>query len=195
MKLVYCAYSILDQIEPPDWLGKLAANKTVVNQGWGLYDPALGFMANSQNPAVAAALSHDRKIPHKIAEAHEVLRLDPKLFAPLGDVAARMSAADRFPSIDVSFKHLYVLLRSDVVLVDLTVPSHGGKYYEALYGHLFGKPVIGISHRFILSPWVAQRCDALVFPKNTDEIVRQVLAFDARIDGMIEEPDAVKSPD
>ncbi len=195
MKLIYCAYSILDQIEAPDWLEKLHENRTVKREGWGLYDPAIGFRGNVGHPAIATSLADQGKVSQEVAKAYKTLRLDPLLFAPIDEVKDRLLAADRFATTDVSFKHLYALLRADILLLDLNVPSHGGKFHESLYAHLFGIPIVGIAHRFILSPWTTERCDALVFPKDTDEIVRQVLAFDRRTSAMIEEHDGVESAD
>lgn len=193
MKVLYCAYSIIDQLEPPDWIQKLRQNPTVKRERWALYDPARGL--HDVQPALASALADDTRVPRDVAAAHTALRLDPRLFAPLADVKDQLFSPVVSSAPELSFRHLYCLLRADVVVLDLNVPSHGGKYHEALYGYLFGLPIIGIAHRYIFSPWVTERCSALVFPRNTDEIVRQVLAFGRHADLMIEEHDGVESAD
>jgi hypothetical protein len=80
--------------------------------------------------------------------------------------------------LDVAFKRLYALLRADAVLVDLNVPDHGCRSQEVMWAYLAGIPVVGIAHRFIVSPSMAAMLEAMVFPRTSDQIVRQLLALD-----------------
>jgi hypothetical protein len=71
-------------------------------------------------------------------------------------------------------------------LADLNVPDHGCKSHETLYAYLIGVPVVGIAHRFILSPAMLDKVSCVLFPRASDEIVRQVLAFDHRTTAALE---------
>ena len=183
MKLIYCAYALIDRQQEPDWVGKFADNEFVKREGWALYRPVLGFMENASSLATVAALDRPARI--SAAEAAS-LKLDPDLLKPLAKVRDRVSVADNGPFLDVSFKRLYALLRSDVVLADLNVPDHGCKAHETLYAYLIDVPVVGIAHRFILSPAVLDKVSCVLFPRASDEIVRQVLAFDHRTTAALE---------
>jgi hypothetical protein len=183
MKLIYCAYPLIDQGQEPDWVGKFADNRFVQREGWALYRPAFGFMENAEALEVVAALNR----PPRITEAQATaMKLEPDLLQPLGQVKNRLAAADAGPFLDVSFKRLYALLRADIVLVDLNGPDHGCKAQETLYAYLMHVPVVGIAHRFILSPAMLDKVSCVLFPRASDEIVRQVLAFDHRTTAALE---------
>jgi len=183
MTLIYCAYPLIDRVGEPDWVGKLADHPFVKREGWGLYRPALGFMENAESLDVVAALNRP---PCVTAATAAGLKLDADLLKPLGQVKGRLTVADNGPFIDVQFKRLYALLRSDIVVADLNVPDHGCKAHETLYAYLVDVPVVGIAHRFILSPAMLDKVSCVLFPRSSDEIVRQVLAFDHRTTAALE---------
>lgn len=180
-RLIYCAYATLDQATEPDWVVKLAENPFLKAEGSTLYRPLYGFMENLK--LAGPLLARDAKLPKERAAA---LRLEPALFEPLAAVQKRMEVADHGPFVDVAFKRLYALLRADIVLVDLNIPGHGGRAQEAFYAYLAGVPVVGIAHRFILSPMLVEKMEAVIFPKTSDQIVRQVLACDEKTTAAIE---------
>lgn len=185
-KLIYMSYSLMDQASKPDWVDKLKDNPMVVKEKWSLYDPSLGFNGNFEAGFyTAAVLSDNSRVNKQAYESQKSLRLDPALFSDLGKVINRIKAADGAPSIDLPFKDLYVILRSDIVLVDLNTADHGERSQEVLYAYLFGIPVVGVAHRFILSPWMVGKVNSVVFPVTTDEIVSQVLAYDHKITSAI----------
>lgn len=178
-KLIYCSYSLMDADGRPSWLDKLRINPVCLREHWAFYDPMLGFTGNIESdPYLAAAMSDNSRLRTRGAQNMEALRLDPALLLPLPEVHNRLRQADSGPSVDVAFKNIYVLLRSDLVLVDLNAPSHGETAQEVLYAYLFGVPVVGIAHRFILSPWVVGKVKAVIFPSSSDDIVHQILAQD-----------------
>lgn len=181
-RLLYCAHALLDSDEP-DWVGKLLANPLVKAEGWCLYRPTLGFLENAKSPGMLSLLTREPKVSREKAAA---LQLDSQVFEPLGTVQERLTIADHGPFLDVAFKRLYALLRADVVLVDLNVPDHGCRTEDALYAYLAGIPAVGIASRFIVSPGLVGRLDAVLFPRTSDQIVRQVLAFDHKVTATIE---------
>jgi hypothetical protein len=185
-KLVYCSYNLIDQDEIPDWVDKFIANPLVQKEKWAIYNPINGFGGNLEsNLSLPAALSIG-SVPDAVVRGHKTLKLDPMLLEPLGSVLSRLRAADEAPTLDVAFKSLYVLLRSDIVLVDLNQPGHGEASQEVVYAYLSGIPIVGIAHRFILSPWMINKLNAVIFPRTSDEIVQQVLAHDHKTTVMLE---------
>lgn len=185
-KLVYCSYNLIDQDGIPDWVEKFIANPVVQKDRWSIYNPIHGFTAHIEGKLSMTAALADAVIPKEIQRSHKILKLDPMLFAPLSEVLPRLRAADESPTLDVAFKSLYVILRSDVMLVDLNEAGHGESAQEVLYAYLCNIPVIGIAHRFILSPWMLNKLNAVIFPRTTDEIVQQVLAYDHKTTAMLD---------
>lgn len=185
-KLVYCSYNLIDQDATPDWVDKFIANPLVQKEKWAVYNPINGFGGNLEsNLALPAALSIG-SVPEAVVRGYKTLKLDPMLLEPLGTVLSRLRAADESPSIDVAFKSLYVLLRSDIVLVDLNQPGHGEASQEVVYAYLSDIPIVGVAHRFILSPWMINKLSAVIFPRTSDAIVQQVLAHDHKTTVMLE---------
>lgn len=181
-RLIYCAHATIDSDEP-DWIGKVAANPYVQHEQWCLYRPSLGLAENAREmKGMVALLKRSPRISREIAGS---LKVDPAVFASLESVQNRLMMADHGPFLDVSFKRLYVLLRADVVLVDLNVPDHGCRTVEAMYAYLADIPTVGIASRFIMSPGLTAMMEAVLFPRNSDQIVRQILAFDNMVTASI----------
>jgi|GEM_PF-6602291 len=181
-RLIYCAHALIDHTDEPDWVGKLAANPFVLKEGWVCYRPSLGFMENAK---VSGMLPFLEAVPKITVEQAAHLRLDGQLFEPLQRVQSRLVVADHGPFLDVAWKRLYALVRADICLVDLNVPDHGCAAQEAMTAYLAGIPVVGVAHRFIVSPTMAEKLEAVVFPRTSDQLVRQVLAFDHKLTAAI----------
>jgi len=179
MKTLYCCHAILDQTEEPDWVEKLSNHPLLQQERWALYRPTLGFIEQlNGNTTLLASLSRSIELSEPIRTA---LKLDPDLLEPLGKVVGRLERSDHHPSLDVAFKRLYALLRSDIMLVDMNEPDHGCRSQEVMYAYLSNVPIVGIAHRFILSPSMVGRVGTVIFPRTSDEIVRQVLAHDHKV--------------
>lgn len=185
-KLVYCSYNLIDQDSIPDWVEKLTTNPMVLAERWGIYNPIEGFVGNIERSVTVAAVMAKAKAAPLAYDNRQQLRLDPMLFQPLNHVMNRLRSADQSPTLDVAFKNLYALLRSDIVVVDLDGVGHGEPSQEVLYAYLCGVPVVGIAHRFILSPWILGKVDAVIFPRTSDEIVQQILAYDRKTSVLID---------
>lgn len=185
-KLVFCSYNLIDQNGIPGWVSKLVQNPLVQKEKWAVYNPILGFTGNLESSLALPAALSIQQVPPVVVRNFKALKLDPMLLSPLGEVLPRLKAADESPSIDVAFKSLYVLLRSDIMLVDLNQAGHGESSQETVYAYLSGVPVIGVAHRFILSPWMINKLNAVIFPRTSDEIVQQVLAHDHKTTAMLE---------
>jgi len=183
VKLIYCAYNLMEQDGPPDWIQKFKTNPVVRQERWSIYDPYFTFTENVGTDVGLMSRLNDEARLKKIDPV--ALKLDPQLLSPIGVVLDRIKVSDNSPTIDIPFRELYVLLRSDIVLADLNSMGHGEVSQEVMYGYLFGVPVVGLSHRFILSPWIAGKLRSVIFPRTTDEIVQQVLAYDHKTTAMI----------
>ena len=77
-------------------------------------------------------------------------------------------------SSQILFKDLFLLIRSDIVVADFNNPS-AGSAQEILYAHLMDIPILGISYRSSVSPWLQNRAVAVAAPKNADDIIRLVI--------------------
>jgi hypothetical protein len=164
-------------------MSKLMANPVFQVEGWVVYRPVFGFMENAQSPGMLSLLTRQ---PRLTARRAAELRIDQAVFEPLAKVHQRLTVADQGPFQDVAFKRVYALLRADIVLVDLNVPDQGCRSQEAMLAYLADIPVVGIAHRFVVSPTMAEKLDALLFPTTSDQIVRQVLAFDPKVTATIQ---------
>lgn len=165
-KFVYLSYPAMEGI--PDWIQKIKEYK---HQDVCLLDP---YDPNQiQDPAVQACLNRD---PNETAvQWKEAFKLEPMLFLPPNEsVATRFVINERKPVLD-NYKSMYCLLRADVMLVDMNLASYGDVAQEVLYAWLWNIPVIGITNRFINSSWVQSRCKMLLMPRNSSEIVEQIL--------------------
>lgn len=180
--LIYCAHALIDHTVEPDWVGKLADNPIVQQEGWVCYRPSLGFIENARANGMLTALGRPLKLT---AGQLTAMRLDLQLAEPVSKVHERLTVADHGPFLDVAWKRLYALLRADICLVDLNVPDHGCAAQEAMTAYLAGIPVVGVAHRFIVSPTMAEKLEAVVFPRTSDQIVRQVMAFDRKVTAAI----------
>jgi hypothetical protein len=186
MKLIYCSFNLVDANEPPDWIEKFKSNVITKKEKWSIYNPYLSFTENVRMDPTILTILNDPERFSRGAPDLKSLKLDPAILGQLQEVMPRLQAADNGPTIDLPFRNLYVILRSDIVIADLNSPGHGEASQEVMYAYLFGVPVVGLSHRFILSPWVVSKVRAVVFPRTTDEIAQQVLAYDHKVTAMID---------
>ena len=100
------------------------------------------------------------------------------MFADLEAVEPMLAAADSGePTLRVADRDLYCLIRSDMMLVDLSMPGYGEQGVDVLFGHLGQMPIIGITDRYQNAPALLQRLDCLIAPDSIGQIVRAVMLF------------------
>jgi hypothetical protein len=191
--LVYLSYPLMDYDRAPRWVEPFKANIVTQMEQWSCYDPMLGFAGNIENDVgLMTTLSNPKRVNALAVQAAQQLRLDPELFKPLNEVLPRLKISDQLPTTDVAFKNLYALMRSSVVVADLDNPDHGEKTQEVMYAYLIGVQVVGVAHRFMFSPYVAEKISVFVRP-DPYSIVRQVLAHDHKINAMLRYYEALQA--
>ena len=110
--------------------------------------------------------------------AKEFLRLGDNLFLSLSEAGEGLAAGDEpQPTLQVAYKDLYCLMRSDVMLVDLSSPGYGEQGIEVLFGHIGRLPIVGLTDRFQTPPSILSRLDCLIAPTNTQQIVRAIQMY------------------
>lgn len=117
-------------------------------------------------------------------ENFKAFKLRDELFGDLDDVGKFLAESDvEEPVIKSADKDLYCLMRSDMMLVDLSAQSYGEQGLDLLFGHLSGMPVIGLTDRFQNAPSLVSRLDCLIAPTSVGQIVRAIEAFSRKTKG------------
>lgn len=179
--LVYVAYP-MSPVEP-QWVAPLAAalhEKHRVH----LYRPWIPLNEQLQNPDLRDDLLRPPR--PSFIDHHKALKLPDILFGDLNDpeVQAFLLQADGAdPLIKSADKDLYCLMRSDMMLVDLSTPSFGDQGVDLLFGHLSGMPVVGLTDRFQNAPSLVSRLDCLIAPTSVGQIVRAIELFGGKAKG------------
>lgn len=177
--LVYCAYPMAKT--EPQWVAPLAAALHGVPKV-SLYRPWIPLHEQLQNPD----LRDDLMRPPRPAfvENFKAFRLRDELFGDLDEIGGFLASADGDePLIKAADKDLYCLMRSDMMLVDLSAPGYGEQGLDALFGHLGGMPVIGLTDRFQNAPSLVSRLDCLIAPTNVGQITHVIGAFGRKAKG------------
>lgn len=163
MTLIYCNYSVLNQVEEPAWVGILAYLKTNTElTKFNLYRPL--FPLNPQ------------MVPEDPVADSKIERL--KLILKLTKFDGYQETFDHFeeeggPSIDYLvgaeeqgggshlhiLKDLWMLAKSDIVVTDCDYPDHGTKDMILLLARMLDIKTIGVCNRFLTSPWLHASCD------------------------------------
>lgn len=189
--LVFCAHP--HQAVEPQWVAPLASELRGVKRV-NLYRPWLPLREQLQNPDVRDALS--RKPRHQFAKNQNALRLPDWMFAPLPEA---MPILDEIESSDhlirSADRHLFCLMRSDLMLVDLSTPGYGDQGIDTLFGHLGGMSMIGLTDRFQNAPSLVSRLVCLIAPTSVEQIAHAIWVFGGRDEQQEPSEPAVSVPD
>jgi hypothetical protein len=97
---------------------------------------------------------------------------------PLGEAAGTLLAADQPDPVVSSFKKdLYCLVRSDMMICDLSVLSAGEQGHDILIAQAAQIPTLGVTDRFQIPPSLLSRLTVLAAPSTTSHIVHLVRMF------------------
>jgi len=165
--------------EKPFWVDPVKNHPLSKSSGWTFYDPIENFTDHLKNPLFVRAMS---QAPCDKAK-EPILKLDPMILAEFDSDRVEIFEKADIENLDggisslIKLKDLYTLARSKVVLTDLSYPSFGGRPQELLYAYLMDIPIIGISPRFMNSPWMVDICELIMSPRSIDQIIRQIAAM------------------
>lgn len=168
MRLIYCCHPTTTQ--EPAWIEPL---KNMLDSEWVLYRPWLGFQEQLQDPRLTTALSADAA--EFFAANHTLLRLSPPLLNPFAEVLPSLLGFERSDAhMLMPYRDLYAFIRCHVMLVDLSTPSYGEVGHDVGLAHMARIPMIGISDRFINSPAIVPKLEALVPSFDVSKIAKQL---------------------
>jgi hypothetical protein len=176
--LIYTSFAIMGQEAKPLWIEAVKRHPLAMAAKWEFYDPWEPISVQLAKDGFASELSKPA-----IELAHDpTLKMDPRITSVLDEPVklalkqADIETAEGGDAMLTEFKDLYALTRSQIMLVDLSVPSFGGRSQEVLYAYLLEIPIIGISSRFMNSPWLINKCEVVLQP-NADRIMKQIVAL------------------
>lgn len=152
--LVYGSFpiqGIYDQVAPPLWIEDLEKSLT----SHVAYNPYRSIREHLANEQFARILRQNDSLAQKRYEAcGELLQLPELLIHPLDHVLPVLLGGDRSGTArDIVYKDLYVLIRADLLISDITYPSYGGPPMEQLYAWAFDIGCLVVSNRWMNSPW------------------------------------------
>jgi hypothetical protein len=171
--LIYCSFPIMGYDSKPDWVDSLKNSLFAKEMKWSFYDP---YISVREQPELLQNIQQFKI--NKIAEENtNLLKLNTMMLNSTPEAIQQLIRCDDMElSTDVLFKDLFMLIRANVMVVDLNRKTSGGTAQEVLYAHLLNIPVVGISFKFQVSPWMHQRCRSIINPRSPDDIHKAVLA-------------------
>ena len=174
--LVYCSYPVLDQSGEPEWVSRLES--LLGDNGlsaFALYRPWVPLRAQSNIfPLLESS-------PHPFFSSNAaLLQLPMEAMGSLGDRRTQnaLDAADRAePNNIIPFKDIFCLMRSHIVISDLSKPSYGETFRDVFMAHLAKIPIIGLTDRFMNSPIIFNMVDTVVPLSRLDVVLHQMVSY------------------
>lgn len=156
--LIYLSYPIMDMNGEPAYVNDLINSKP---EQWLYYRP-YDFNASQSN-------LYDRLncyIPDKCKEKFKLTKQTYSLAETKDTVTDIVKDCEKFvpPSngLSIVLKRLAILAVSDLVLVYGGAPNYGGSSMELLWANILNKYTIGITDRFLVSPWFQTYTEVIV---------------------------------
>jgi hypothetical protein len=174
--LVYCSYPITPlgigmKYDPPMWT--LDLGRELVRHA--IYTPYRDIRDHLQDPRFIRALEGKQELVEKRFRSCECLQLPELLLAPLEQASSYLLAADTPRDAEsIIYKDLYVLIRADLFVCDIDLPSSGAAI-EQLYAYGFDIGCVTVSTRFLHSPWSIHHSSATAKPSMVVPLVRALL--------------------
>ncbi len=108
----------------------------------------------------------------------DALCIDSDLFEPIQRALPSLAEADvSEPLVRAVRKDLFCLMRSDLVICDLTSPSLGDQGHDILFARAGGLVVVGVTDRFQHPPALLRLLNALVAPTSQTQLVNTILTM------------------
>lgn len=167
---IYSSFPMLGHSIKPQWVDELKNSLFVKSQGWVVYDSTI--LIGNQIDVIDYI---PKTIVNKTAlDNFKILKLNELALSNSPEALQQLQRSDIGKlSSDKIFKSLFLLMRSDVLLVDLNRSSFETSQ-TVLYAHLMNIPIIGISHIPNISPWMHHRILTISNPKNIDDLIKLI---------------------
>lgn len=157
--LIYFSYPITGFQEVPVWVQPL--KETLCKLGYLVYSP--GELVGQQfgKPDLPYINALEKKALKPLCS---VLSLPEDLTLPYEHVARFILQGDQGEPYYAWFKHLWFLIRANLVIADLTRPSFGAETgQELLYAKQLGIPTLAVHpENCTISPWLQRSITALL---------------------------------
>lgn len=157
--LIYFSYPVVNFQEIPQWVAPL--REALCSLGYLVYSP--GELVGSQfgKPDLPFINALEKKATKGLCS---VLSLPEELLLPYENIARFILSGDQGEPYYSLFKHLWFLVRANLIVADLTRPSFGGETgQELLYAKQLGIPTLGVlPENGSISPWLHRSLTALL---------------------------------
>lgn len=169
--LIYASFPITGYEEKPKWVLSIRNSLQPCEM---LYDPSLPIQSQFSQESFIRHL--EMTVPQEVISSLFKNRSEGFplwLSSPISDhiVKEALASCDSESEADFIFREIYVILRSNILLADLSNPSFGGVSSSILFARLLSIPIIGLTYRFHVSPWMFQELSAMVFARKIPEIL------------------------
>ena len=174
--IVYCSYPMLNQAYEPSWVSNLETVFSVNKiDAFRLYRP--WFPLRSQ-PRIMELL-HTEPHPFFVSN-RESLGLPDIIFQDF-DSKIFQDYLQKYdhpePNNFLTYRDLYCLVRSHILLVDVSVPSYGETFHDAFFAKMARIPMVGLTSRFLNSPIMMNYIDVFMNPEKIDVLIRQLVSY------------------
>ncbi len=169
MRLLYCASPVLGVQAVPGWVNRLSEFPRLQEIGLVPYTPLLGIQEQLNFPGFKEALG--QPVNNWFHALRGPLRLGQSMFAPLEKILPDLiSIENRDGGLLASITlDTYALIRSAAMVVDLGFKTGGECSAEVMLAHFGRIPIVGMTDRFVHSPWMAQAVAFIIAsPTNSD---------------------------
>ena len=172
--LVYCSYPILGQQSEPSWVSSLSDVLSRNKGQYCLYRPWLTLEDQLKNSDLQQCLVKD---PNPILGNNSSLfKIPDRVFSPVSDVINDLLFFDGTdPHVLMPIKDLYCLVRSQILIADISLPSYGEVPSDVLLAYMANIPVIGITNRFVNSPSLVSKMEALITAPNVSTVISKLI--------------------
>lgn len=159
--LVYLSYPIIDVGKEPDILVELVNHAP---ENWVFYRPFLPFQSQMEDAGFA------RRLEYFLGDDARKAFSQSKQTLPLlventtvSSIAAQCASYTLPTNCQAPIlQHLSIMAISDLVICYCDTPNFHECGIELLWANLLKVPTLGVTNRFVTSPWIQTYTDALV---------------------------------
>lgn len=165
MNLIYTSYPYIGSYHQiPAWIQLLMAAKRNV------YLPSVPLLKQKE----LLDILHEQTPKELFKTLWLPLGMDQTLEEPLDEakVERMLESTINQLSHNLCWKHQYMLIRSDLVMVDLDLPSYGEVAVDVMIASALQIPIIGVCAKIFQAPPIAERLECLIHPSKVQTFLQ-----------------------
>lgn len=174
--LIYFSYPVFGYTQLPAWVTPL--REALVALGYLVYSPGEQVGVQFGKPDIAVLNSLEKRANRQTCS---LLLLPEEVLSSYGQgVAEMIQAGDLGDKYGAYFKHLWFMVRSSLVVADITKPTLGGEIgQETLLARQLGIPTLGIMPESgHVGPWIQKSVTAFLAAEfNLNNIVPMIRGY------------------